>query len=88
MKNFTATEKFIKNGVTIATAVALLQTSAIQAVFADESAAVGEVINSVEQGATGEYQVETSGYYLINLKGANGGKGQDVHIESDGGQYF
>lgn len=46
--------------------------------------AIGEVINSVEQGATGTYQVAESGYYLINLRGADGGDGEDVAIESDG----
>ena len=44
----------------------------------------GEVLNSVEQGETGTYTVEKSGYYLINLRGADGGDGQDVCIESDG----
>lgn len=44
----------------------------------------GEVLNSAEQGENGTYTVKESGYYLINLRGSDGGKGQDVHIQSDG----
>ena len=61
-------------------------TSAISGSAAEysEKATIGEVINSVEQGATGTYSIATSGYYLINLRGADGGNGQSVHMESDG----
>lgn len=60
--------------------------------FADSEgtaqAVPGEVLNTAEQGTTGTYEVTASGYYVINLRGADGGDGQDVQIESDGiGSY-
>ena len=92
MKKIYAGRKFFSMLLCLFVSLTLFSTMNVSATSAtsgsaaeySEKATIGEVINSVEQGATGTYSIAASGYYLINLRGADGGDGQDVHIETDG----
>lgn len=83
---------FLSKITCLCTVVALSSTMLASSTFAagegTAQAVPGEVVSSVEQGTTGTYEITASGYYVINLRGADGGDGQDVKIESDGiGSY-
>lgn len=92
MKKIYAGRKFFSMLLCLFVSLTLFSTMNVSATSAtsgsaaeySEKATIGEVINSVEQGATGTYSIAASGYYLINLRGADGGDGEDVAIESDG----
>ena len=92
MKKIYAGRKFFSMLLCLFVSLTLFSTMNVSATSAtsgsaaeySEKATIGEVINSVEQGATGTYSIAASGYYLINLRGADGGNGQSVHMESDG----
>lgn len=92
MKKIYAGRKFFSMLLCLFVSLTLFSTMNVSATSAtsgsaaeySEKATIGEVINSVEQGATGTYTISKSGYYLINLRGADGGDGEDVAIESDG----
>ncbi len=92
MKKHTIIKKFFSMLLCLCVSLTLFTTMTVSATSTEggsaaeysEQTAIGEVINSVEQGATGTYTIPESGYYVINLRGADGGDGQDVHIQSDG----